>query len=201
MIRPPWWVLLSSAAAPVLLIGGWTVAAAVQPAAYDPARDTISALAGLAASHRWIMTVAVAGLGACYMATGCGLRAAGLPGRLTLIAGGIATATVSVLPLPRVGPSQAHGTAALIGFVTLALWPLGSWRRVAVAAWGLRRRVAIGAGIALAALVVWFGASLSAQHLVGVSERVAAGAEALWPLVVVLSAYAAGRRPQRADRR
>jgi hypothetical protein len=64
-----WWALLSSTAAPVLLIGGWTLAATRQPAGFDSTRDTISALAALDARDRWIMTVALAGVGVAHLAT------------------------------------------------------------------------------------------------------------------------------------
>jgi len=52
----PWWGVISSAAAPVLLIGGWTVAAGLQPR-FDPVADTISALAAIGATDRWVMTL------------------------------------------------------------------------------------------------------------------------------------------------
>jgi len=39
----PWWASLSAAMAPVFLVGGWTLAAALQPAGYNSVRDTISA--------------------------------------------------------------------------------------------------------------------------------------------------------------
>jgi hypothetical protein len=45
MPRVPWCGLVSSVAAPVLLIGGWTMAAAVQPAPFDAVVHTISELA------------------------------------------------------------------------------------------------------------------------------------------------------------
>ncbi|MFF5226922.1 DUF998 domain-containing protein [Dactylosporangium sp. NPDC000521] len=66
-----WSAVVSSATAPVLLIGGWSVAAALQPR-FDPLRDTISALAGLGAAHRWVMTVALLGVGACHVVTALG---------------------------------------------------------------------------------------------------------------------------------
>jgi hypothetical membrane protein len=175
--RIPWWAVASAAGAPVFLIGGWTIAAARQPAAYNPLHDTISALAGLGATDRWIMTAGLAGLGISYAVTALGLLPAAPAGRLTLALGGVATLLVSALPLPRVGTSSAHGIAALVAFVALAIWPVLA----------RRSRVNIVASIVLLLIVGWFGLSLSSGHLVGLSERCAAGAEALWPLIAVLT--------------
>ncbi|MDQ3154878.1 MAG: DUF998 domain-containing protein, partial [Actinomycetota bacterium] len=86
----PRWAVVSAAAAPVLLIGGWTLAATRQPAGFDSAVDTISALAAYGAADRWIMTAGLAGLGACHVVTALGLRSAALPGRLVLATGGVA---------------------------------------------------------------------------------------------------------------
>src|SRR5690348_16883875 len=72
----PWWGMLSAAVAPVLLIGGWTVAARLQPGSFNPVTDTISALAARDAADRWVMTSALAAVGACYVATGLALRPA-----------------------------------------------------------------------------------------------------------------------------
>jgi hypothetical membrane protein len=188
MRRTPWWTLLSAIGAPVFLIGGWTVAARLQPPDYDATRDTISALAGIAATDRWVMTLGIAGLGLCHLVTAAGLRPVARPGRLVLAIGGAATLCVAALPLPRAGPSSWHGIAALIGFVSLALWPACaalSRRSETTGPLVLRRGTGLAATVVLLSLVIWFGLSLRAAHLVGLSERIAAGAESLWPLLVV----------------
>ncbi|MDP9406548.1 MAG: DUF998 domain-containing protein, partial [Actinomycetota bacterium] len=77
----PWWGVVSAAAAPVLLVGGWTVAAARQVPAVDPTVVTISALAARGATDRWLMTAALAGVGACHAVTALALRPAALAGR------------------------------------------------------------------------------------------------------------------------
>ena len=73
---------------PLALIGGWSLAAARQPAGYDPVRDTISALAARDAADSWIMTTGLAILGVCHMATAGGLSEAGGTARALLAAGG-----------------------------------------------------------------------------------------------------------------
>jgi len=72
----PWWGLVSSAVAPVLLVGGWTVAAGLQPGSFNAVADTISSLAAEGAADRWVMTLALAGVGACHVVTGLALRPA-----------------------------------------------------------------------------------------------------------------------------
>src|SRR5437773_888141 len=138
MRRVPWWALLSAAMAPVFLVGGWTLAAALQSAGYSSVRDTISALAGLGATDRWVMTAGLAGLGMCHLVTALGLRPATDAGRALLATGGVATVLVAVFPVPAVGTSEIHRVVAGIGLVTLGLWPALAWRRDRRAPWGLR---------------------------------------------------------------
>nr|MDQ2958314.1 DUF998 domain-containing protein [Actinomycetota bacterium] len=117
------WAVCSAVVAPVALIGGWTVAAARQPAGYSSVRNTISALAATGAHDRWIMTVALALLGCSHAVTAAGLRPARGRGRLLLAAGGLATVGVAIFAQPASGSSKAHVLLATIGFGCLALWP------------------------------------------------------------------------------
>ena len=85
-----------------------------------------------------------------------------------------------------------HIIAASAGFAGLATWSAGAWRRGSAVPWGLRPAVAATAVVVLFALVLWFGAELILESgQAGLAERVAGGAQALWPLAVVLSC----RRP------
>lgn len=182
----PWWTVLSAAAAPVLLIGGWTLAAARQPGGFDSTTETISALAAYGAADRWIMTTGLAGLGACHVITALGLRPAALPGRLVLAAGGLATVLVAAFPLPDEGSSTAHVLAAAVAFPALSVWPALAWRRGS--RW-LPAGVSVGAAAVLLGLLGWFAVELyGAGRQLGLSERVLAGAQALWPLAAVLLA-------------
>lgn len=179
-----WWGLVSSTAAPLLLIGGWTVAARRQEGGFDPIVETISALAAHGADDRWLMTAALTGVGLCHVTTAAALRSAARPGRVLLAVGGVATLGVAAFPLPSGdGESPAHTVAAGIAFVSLAAWPLLAGRpRSAVP---LTRPVSIAAGVGLMGLVGWFFAELLAEGgRVGLSERFAAGAQAVWPMAV-----------------
>jgi hypothetical membrane protein len=194
----PWWGLVSSALAPVLLAGGWTVAAGLQPRSFSAVTDTISSLAAHGAADRWVMTAALAAVGACYVLTGLALRPAAPAGRLLLITGGAATVLVAANPEPAGGGgSLPHTVWAAIGFIALAAWPLAARKRGPLVPAGLRPAVCAGAAGVLLGLLVWFGAELIAGgRQVGLAERVLAGAQAAWPLAVALAC----RRSQSRDR-
>jgi hypothetical membrane protein len=168
------WVLVSAAAAPVALIGGWTLAQTRQSAGFDPVTDTISALAARGADEPWIMTVGLFVLGACHVVTAAGLAEAALPGRILLALGGAATIVVAASPQPAV----AHIPAAAVSFGALALWP-------AFSALPDRRTGIVVTGVMLI-LLAWLGFELRDGNLLGLSERLLAGFQAVWPLVVVL---------------
>jgi hypothetical membrane protein len=198
----PWWGLASATAAPVLLIGGWTVAAAAQRGRFDPVVETISALAARGATDRWIMTAALAGLGVCHVVTALALRPAAWPGRVVLAVGGVATLLVAAFPQPADDSgSTTHSLAAGTAFVALAGWPALAVRQSARAPAVVRPAVALPAAAVLVGLITWFGAELAADRgLVGLSERAAAGAQALWPLATVVlarRAVNAHRQPRR----
>jgi hypothetical membrane protein len=174
-----WVVLVSSALAPVFLVGGWTLAARRQPAGYDSTRDTISALAAVGAPDRWVMTTGLVGLGVCHLVTALGLGPVSTVGRVMLAVGGVATLLVAAFPLPREGSSAAHAVAALVAFVALTLWP-------AFARYPTHGGLA--ATVVLAVLLGWFGVELfGAGARIGLSERVLAGAQSLWPFCVAVA--------------
>jgi len=184
----PWWGVISSAAAPVLLIGGWTVAAGLQPR-FDPVADTISALAAIGATDRWVMTLTFLLVGVCYIVTALALRPARTAGRLILTAGAAAGMLVAANPEHPGGfGSVPHFVFASLGFAGLTLWPTGAAKRGPAVPWGLRPAVAAAAVALLFALLAWFGAELIlGAGQVGLAERVVGAAQAAWPLAVVLS--------------
>ena len=184
----PWWGLTSSAAAPALLVGGWIEAARRQPLPVDPVADTISALAAVGAADRWVMTMTFAAVGVCYIVTGIALRPAGAVGRLILVAGAAAGMLVTVNPQPAYGGSPAHAFWATVGFVALAVWPAGAWRRGPDVPWGLRPAVCAGAVTVLLLLLACFGVEvITGLGQAGLVERALGLAQVVWPLTVVLS--------------
>jgi hypothetical membrane protein len=185
----PWWGVVSSAAAPVLLIGGWTISADLQAGSFDPVRQSISFLAGLGASDRWVMTLALVAVAICYMATGLGLRPAATLGRLVLIAGGVCGLLVAASPEPAPGGfSLAHAIWAAAGFLMLSAWPMAASHRGPAVPWALRPAVAAGAAGIIALLLAWFLAELgTGGGQIGLAERMVGCAQVLWPLIVVWS--------------
>jgi hypothetical membrane protein len=184
------WGLSSAGVAPLLLVGGWTIAAARQPTGYNPIRDTISSLAARGAADRWVMSLALVGLGVCYALTGLALRPARRVGRVLLVAGGMGTVLVAAFPQPVHGNSVAHTVAATIAFTALALWPVfAASRRSGIPL--LTRLPSVSATVVMAGLLVWFVLEVHGSHR-GLAERAGALAEALWPLVIVVTGRAAG---------
>ena len=186
----PWWGVVSSTAAPVLLVGGWTVAARLQPRSFNAVTSTISALAADGAADRWVMTLVLLAVGVCDVVTGLALRPAATPGRLILIAGGMAGVLVAANPEPARGGSLAHAFWATIGFIALTVWPLGGLRRGSSVPSGLRPAVSVIAAGVLLGLLVWFAAELLMRGgQIGLAERVLTEAQAVWPLAVVLTCW------------
>jgi hypothetical membrane protein len=187
----PWWGVVSSTASPVLLIGGWTAAARLQPPSFNPVADTVSALAALGATDRWLMTLVFVVVGACDVVTGMALRPAASAGRLILIVGAVAGMLVATSPEHAGSGSVSHAVWAALGFAGLATWPAAAWRRRPPVPWGLRRGACFGAVALQLILLTWFVAELiSGAGQVGLAERVVGAAQAIWPLVVVLSCRA-----------
>jgi len=191
-----WWGVVSAAAAPVLLIGGWTVAAGLQPGSFNAVVGTISALAARGATDRWVMTLALAGNGHLLRPDRPGAEASRLA-RTTHPDGRRRghCASRGEPPARRGGSSPAHTFWAAAGFIALAVWPLAAGRRDSRAPAALRPAGSAWAAGVLAGLLLWFGAELiTAGRQVGLAERVLAGAQAAWPLILVLAC-----RRQRAE--
>ena len=200
MLDVPQWALLSATAAPVLLIGGWTIAAALQPGGFNPIIRTISDLAALTATDRWLMTGVFVGVGLCHLTTAWGLRPARSLGRAALALGGLASIGVAATPITATATPMGHTLTAGTAFLALTVWPVLAARRSPSTPQVLRLPVSIAATGVLVVTLGWFAVELSAggSH-VGLAERVAAGAQSLWPLAVVAGCrWAARTRLRRA---
>jgi hypothetical membrane protein len=194
----PWWALVAGIAAPMLLIGGVLVGTTLQPAAYSPVRDTISELAGGGATDSWVMTSALIGVGFCYVLVGLGLKPARMVGRILLVAGGVATLLIAAFPQPRNGYSLAHELAVIAAAGACCTWPVfAAHRRHPVLL--LTRPPSFAAVGVLLGLAGWY-AFESHGALLGIAERCAAAAPALWLLTVVVGSRCALMPSDRTSR-
>jgi hypothetical membrane protein len=181
--------IVSASLAPVFFIGGTIVAGLSWPA-YDPVRQSISELAALDAPTRVFTTVIFVLAGLCHITTTIFARGIGKPGRIAYFGGALASLAVAAFPLPNlVGTSLPHKIAATIGFILLAAWPLLGIRRGSGFPWAVRPAGAIIGAAVMTVLCLWFLAVWATPALgyVGLIERIAADAETVWPLIVVIT--------------
>lgn len=178
-----WVVILAPVAVPV----GSELAAAAQPPGYDPVRQSLSTLGRLGATDRWIMTATLVLLGLGYLAGALALDRAPMRGRIALGVGGLGTMFAGLLPQPETGSSAWHMTAATVGWVAFACWPLAASRHPAASPLLARRTAWLVTGV-LMVLLGWFFVQLrTGGNHIGLSERVLIFAQTLWPTVVVVA--------------
>jgi hypothetical membrane protein len=191
MRNVPWPGIVSSAASPVLLAAGLTVATSLQSRPYDPVADTVSGLAGIGATDRWVMTLTFVIVGVCDIVTGLALRSARTAGRLLLAAGGVAGILVAAFPVHTgEGAPGLHILWTVTVVAALAVWPVAASRRGPAVPWALRRGISAWAAMVFLALLAWFGLGLvTSAGQAGLAERVIGEAQAFWPFVVVMSCY------------
>jgi hypothetical membrane protein len=186
--------VLSSAVAPVLLIGGWIVAARLQPVPFNSVGRSISTLAAVGMPHRWLITLAILGVGLCDVLTGLALRSAAEAGRVALIMGGVCGMLVAANPQPRHGGSPVHELFSFFGVVLLTVWPVAAIRLEPAAPRALRPAAAWAALLVTLGLVLWFTVQLFHGTELGLAERFVTADQALWPLVVVISVLSTRHR-------
>jgi hypothetical membrane protein len=182
--RPPWWAVVSSSGAVVALVGGWVAAEAVQSPGYDPVRMSISALARHGADDRWLMTAALYAIGLCHLVTAAGLRGVRSGARLLLAVAGAAGIGLGAFAQPVHGSTDGHLLFAVLGLVTLAVWPLAVVARSRTR-FPLRPRDALLSALLSVVLLAWLVEAISGTTL-GLAERAVTFQQELWPLLVVV---------------
>ncbi|MDD7968506.1 DUF998 domain-containing protein [Actinomycetospora lemnae] len=181
--RPGLIAALALAAPLVLVVGALLAEAAQPPGAYDAVGQTVSTLAGRAATDRWIMAGALALVGVLYVLIAAGLRGVSRPGRAVLGLGGAAVVVAALAAQPAHGSSTVHMAATVTGAVAFALWPipLVADRRLDP----VLRRGSLVAVVAMLALLGWLCAQAWTDGAwLGAAERALLLAETAWPLVV-----------------
>ncbi|MEJ2862849.1 DUF998 domain-containing protein [Actinomycetospora flava] len=179
--------LVLAVLAPTVFVVGLLLAQAAQPLP-DPWNQSASALSGLAATSRWIMAGTLLLVGVLTGLTAVGLRSRVPPAAWRLLAAGGAFLVVAGLsPQPVGGYSVVHMVAGGLAWAAYTIWPLGL-----VASPTVDRRLRVASAVAtvvLAALVAWFAVQLVTDGTwYGLSQRVVILAQAVWPVVVAVTA-------------
>jgi Protein of unknown function (DUF998) len=192
LLRPgqpvPRWTIGTALLAPVVLVGGWLIADVLQPASYSPMQQTVSVLAGLSGTDRWIMTAALLLVGSCQIATGAGLTAVRMPARILLILTGLSTLGIAASPEPAGGPTSRHLAFAVSCVVTTAVWPVLVARRAPARPWILSVCGCATVTVIFAGLSCWLlVAARDGVGDLGMVERLTSAAQGLFPFVVALA--------------
>jgi hypothetical protein len=191
----PWWTVVSAALSPVLVTAGWLVADAVQPAAYDPIRKTVSVMAGYAGTDRWIMTGALFLVGACQLVTAAGLAGVPVRARIVLAVAGLSGIGIAVSPEPVRGSTPQHLAWTALGAVAIAVWPAfvarrGSPRPLILSSYGCAVVTAV-----FLVLLGWLVIETQGGADLGLAERLSVSTETCWPFVVAVILWQTTRRP------
>ena len=181
------WAVASAALSPAVMIGGWLAAEALQPPSYSPVRSTISGLAGLGGTGRWIMTSALFVVGACYFVTAAGLPGVRVPARIVLVVAGLSSIGIAVSPEPVRGSTPQHLAWTSLGAVAITVWPAFTARRAPSQPLILRARGAGAVTAVFLALLAWVVFETQGGTALGLAERLVSAVQVTWPFVVALA--------------
>jgi len=183
----PGWTVVLAGLSPVVVTAGWLVAGAVQPAAYDPVRATVSVMAGDAGTDRWIMTGALLLAGGCQLLTAAGLAGVRLPARIVLAVAGLSSIGIAVSPEPARGSTPQHVAWTALGAVAIAVWPaFVAWRAPPRPYLLGRRGCAVVTAVFLV-LLGWLVIETQGGADLGLAERLTVSTETCWPFVVAVA--------------
>ena len=187
-LRGPVVVALSLVAPVVLVAGGLAAEAAQPPGAYDAIQQTVSTLAGLGATDRWIMAAALALAGVIYVVMAVALPAIPRAARAVLGVGGVAVVVAALAAQPVHGSSSVHMTATVIGAVAFVLWPLPLAADRTLEP-GLRRG-SLAATVVMAGVLAWVCAQAWTDGTwLGAAERALLLSETVWPIRVATASW------------
>ena len=190
------WAVVSTALTPLVMTVAWLVAEALQPPSYSPLHSSISGLAALGATDRWLVTDALFLVGACYFVTaGClpGLR---MPARIVLLIAGISSIGIAVSPQPVDGSNAMHLVWTSLGAAAITVWPAFTARR-APSPLILRARSAAAVTVVFLVLSAWLVAETQHGSALGLTERLVTGIQITWPFIVALTLHKAQGRERK----
>src|SRR5258708_4299890 len=183
----PGWAMASAALTPVVMTGGWLAAEALQPPSYNPVRSTISGLAGLGGTDRWIMTSALVVVGAGYFVTAAGLPGVRVPARIVLMVAGLSSIGIAVSPEPVRGSTPQHLAWTSLGAAAITIWPALTARRAPSQPLILRARRAGAVTAVFLALLAWGVFETQGGTALGLAERLVSAVQGTGPFVVPLA--------------
>ncbi|MEO6988738.1 MAG: DUF998 domain-containing protein [Aquihabitans sp.] len=173
---------------PVAFVSAWAIGGLQMPD-YSPVHDAISRLAAVGSPQRALMSTGFVVYGVAVAVGGLAVRSS-IIGRAwpAVVINGLATLAVAALPLD-VSPTgdQAHGVAATVGYVSLALAPaLAAGPLVASG----RRRAAAVSVVASVSIGVCLALTVVADAN-GAFQRIGLGIGDVWLVAAGLSLVAA----------
>jgi hypothetical protein len=195
----PAWAIVSAGLTPILLTGGWLVAGTLQPASYDPVRDTVSVMAGHGGTDRWVMTGALLLVGGCHLVTAAGLGAIRLSARVLLILAGLSSTGIALSPEPVVGSTPQHLAWTSFGAVIITVWPAFTARPGSPQPLVLSRRGSAVVTAVFLALLCWLVIETQDGSYLGVAERLTSSVQTTWPFVVAVVLWRHAARTRRPE--
>jgi hypothetical membrane protein len=179
--------MASAALTPVVMVAGWLVAEALQPPSYSPVRSTISGLAALGGTDRWIMTSALILVGVCYFVTAAGLPGVRVPARIVLMVAGLSSIGIAISPEPVRGSTPQHLAWTSLGAAAITVWPAFTGRRAPSQPLILRARGAVAVTAVFLALLGWLVIETQGGTVLGLAERLVSAVQVTWPLIVAVA--------------
>ena len=163
------------------------MAEALQPPSYSPLHSSISGLAALGATDRWIVTGALFLVGACYLVTAGCLPRLRRPARIVLLIAGISSIGIAFSPQPADGSSAMHMVWTCVGAAAITIWPAFTASRAPSPPVILRARGAVAVTAVFLVLSAWLMAETQHGSALGLTERLVPGVQITWPFIVALA--------------
>jgi hypothetical protein len=193
------WATVSTVLAPLLMVGAWLVAETLQPPSYSPLHSSISGLAALGATDRWIVTGALLLVGACYFVTAAGLPGLRKSARTVLVIAGLSSIGIAMSPQPVHGTNAQHLVWTSLGAVAIAVWPAFTASRAPSRPLILRPPGAAAVTVISLALLTWLIAETQGGSALGLAERLVTGVQMTWPFIVILALRSGRVRNERSN--
>jgi len=148
-------------------------------------------MAGHAGTDRWIMNGGIILVGVCYLLTAAGLTAPRTPASVLLAIAGLAGLGIAASPEPASGPSSQHLAWAVLGAVTITIWPASTARRASPLPPILTAFASAAITFVFVALFGWLFIETSDGRVLGLAERLTISTQTCWPAVVAITLHRA----------